>query len=90
VINQLVSTGIVHPTPPGLVRYILESIGDKPEPIDRGITATMQPIAGKGRYLIGVRNWLALEPDNDNRLWVNWHLEGTEIPITKVIHPCES
>lgn len=89
VMNQLISTGIVHPAPPSLVRYVLESIGGKPETVDRGISATMLPIAGKGRYLIGARNWLALEPDESGRLWANWHVEGAEHPITKVIHACD-
>ena len=86
VINQLVSTGIVHPAPPALVRYVLEKFGTQVDPVDRGITATMQPIRGRGRYLIGARNWLALEPDLQGRLWANWHVEGLAQPLTKVIH----
>jgi hypothetical protein len=86
VINQLVSTGIVHPAPPALARYVLESISSEVEEIDRGITASMQSLTGNGRYLIGARNWLALEPDASGRIWANWHLEGTAQPLTKVIH----
>lgn len=86
VINQLVSTGIVHPAPPAIVRYVLEHIGNGVDPVDRGITATMQPISGRGRYLIGARNWLALEPDDQARIWANWHVEGMDQPLTKVIH----
>lgn len=86
VITQLVSTGIVHPAPPALVRYVLESIADRVEDVDRGITSRMQSVTGKGRYLIGARNWLALEPDGSNRLWANWHVEGMAHPLTKVIH----
>lgn len=86
-INQLISTGIVHPAPPALVRYVLEQVADKVEPVDHGITATMQPIAGHGRYLIGARNWLAIEPDAQHRLWCNWHVEGMTAPLTKVVHP---
>lgn len=86
VINQLVSTGIVHPAPPTLARYVLESMSGEVETIDRGITASMQSLLGNGRYLIGSRNWLALEPDGKNRLWAHWHLEGQPQPLTKVIH----
>ncbi len=86
VINQLVSTGIVHPPPPALARYVLESMADEVDTIDRGITASMQTLLGNGRYLIGARNWLALEPDSENRIWANWHLEGQMQPLTKVIH----
>lgn len=87
VINQLISTGIVHPPPPALVRYVLETSASNIEQVDQGITATMQPLAGRNHYLIGARNWLAIEPDAQNRLWCNWHVEGVETPHTKVIHP---
>ncbi|WP_137940086.1 alkaline phosphatase D family protein [Chitinivorax sp. B] len=87
VINQFISSGIVHPGPPGLVRYVLESIADKPEQIDRGIRATMQQIGPRGSHLLGARNWLAIEPTADGRLWMNWHLEGESNPLTKVVHP---
>lgn len=87
VINQLISTGIVHPPPPGLVRYVLETNASSVEVVDQGITAAMQPLAGRNHYLIGARNWLAIEPDDQSRLWCNWHVEDTETPMTKVIHP---
>jgi hypothetical protein len=89
VINQLISTGIVHPPPPGLVRYVLETNASSVEVVDQGITAAMQPLAGRNHYLIGARNWLAIEPDDQSRLWCNWHVEDTETPLTKVIHPVE-
>lgn len=87
VINQLVSTGIVHPAPPAIVRYVLENIAGEVDQVDHGITATMLPVAGRRRYLIGARNWLAIEPDAENRLWCNWHVEGLGSPLCKVIHP---
>lgn len=86
-INQLVSTGIVHPAPPALARFVLEQIADKVEQVDQGISASMLPIASRSRYLIGARNWLAIEPDPAARLWCNWHVEGMAAPLTKVIHP---
>ncbi|STU73701.1 Uncharacterised protein [Klebsiella variicola] len=68
-VNQLISTGVVHPAPPAIARYMLECNADKVDIIDSGITATMLPIASDGGYLIGERNWLAIEPDDKNRLW---------------------
>lgn len=89
LIYQLISSGIVHPSPPGIAVYFLESLGGSPEPIDYKISGSMLPIADRGRYLITRRNWLAIEPDNDarQRLWVNWHLEGSAHPLTQVIDP---
>jgi len=87
VINQLVSSGVVHPAPPSMVRYVLESIADKEEHVDRGITSNLQQLNTRGTRLIGARNWLAIEPDGSNNLWANWHVEGEIEPLTKVIHP---
>jgi hypothetical protein len=87
VINQLISSGVVHPAPPSLALFALEHIGGSDDEVDRGIVVRMQPIAGKRGYLISQRNWLALEPDAQGRLWANWHLEGEDVPVTKVIHP---
>lgn len=87
VINQLISSGVVHPAPPSLALFALEHIGGSDDQVDRGIVVRMQPIAEKGGYLISQRNWLALEPDAQGRLWANWHLEGEHVPVTKVIHP---
>jgi phosphodiesterase/alkaline phosphatase D-like protein len=42
VINQLISSGMVHIPPSGMVVYMMEKVmGDKVEEIDRGITARM-------------------------------------------------
>lgn len=87
IINQLVSTGIVHPAPPAIVRFVLEQIADRSEQVDQGISASMLPVAARSRYLIGARNWLAIEPDAQRRLWCNWHVEGLAAPLTKVVHP---
>jgi hypothetical protein len=86
-INQLISTGVVHPSPPAIVRYVLETHAEKPDLIDPGITGNMQPIAPDGGYLIGERNWLAIEPDERNRLWANWHVEFSPQLTSRVIHP---
>jgi len=30
---------------------------------------------------------LALEPEAQQRIWANWHVENEPYPFTKVIHP---
>lgn len=88
-INQLISTGVVHPAPGAIVRYLLESNASEIETIDSGITAKMLPLASKGHYLIGSRNWLSLEPDDQRRLWAKWHVETNDEVISKAIHPAD-
>ena len=90
VVNQLTSSGVVHPAPPAMARYFLEQACQKVETLDRGITATMYEFPATTRRLIGARNFLTLEPDADNRLWANWWVEGEADPTTKVIHPVQS
>jgi len=90
MIYQLISTGIVHPSPPALAVYFLEALGAGEEKIDYRLTGTMMPIGSRGRYLIPARNWLAIEPDNEvgkYRLWANWHVEGYDHLVTQVIDP---
>lgn len=89
VINQLTSSGIVHPAPPAVVRYFLEQACKVEEMVDRGITAKMFEFPATTRRLIGARNFLTLEPDSQDRLWANWWVEGEVTPTTKVIHPVQ-
>ncbi|SFU47967.1 alkaline phosphatase D family protein [Pseudoduganella namucuonensis] len=95
VINQLTSSGIVHPAPPAMALFYLEHVGDRVEPVDRDITATMYPFPGTSHRYIGARNYLSLEPDlpgespenpQKNRIWANWWVEGMDEPYTKTIH----
>lgn len=86
-INQLISTGVVHPAPSAFVRYLLETNAREIETIESGITAQMIPLTSKGHYLIGERNWLSIEPDKHSRLWANWHVEFSDHLISRVIHP---
>lgn len=89
VINQLTSSGIVHPAPPKLFGHLLERMGDTPEPIDQGLEASMLAFPTKRKKFVPARNFLSLEPDDQNdRLWANWYVEGEEQePATKVIGP---
>ncbi len=84
-VNQLISSGVVHPPAPALVRYVLEQIADKPEAVSDGVTASLERLAGNNHYLIQARNWLALEPDDSGRIWANWHVEGMDHWLTKVL-----
>ena len=89
VINQLTSSGIVHPAPPAMVRYFLEQACKNVETIDRGVTAAMFEFPATTRRLIGARNFLTLEPDDKDRLWANWWVENEADPTTKTIHPVQ-
>jgi hypothetical protein len=91
VINQVTSSGIVHPPPVAMARYFLEQACLQVETVDRGITAAMYEFPTTSRRLIGARNFLTLEPDERDhpaqRLWVNWWVENEAEPSSKVIHP---
>lgn len=88
IITQLVASGIVHPPPPGVAMFFLKTIGDTVDQVDRGITAQMTDFPGSRDRFIAARNWLSLTPDDQHRLWAEWHVEGVPKPYTKVIHSC--
>jgi hypothetical protein len=70
VINQLISSGMVHTPPAGIIVYMMEKVmGDKVEEIDRGITARMLKFPGSPHRFIGARNWLSLTLDEQQRIW---------------------
>ena len=92
VINQLISSGIVHPSPGAAVVFALRHLFDNSDEIDNGITARMVEFPGTQHRFIGSRNFLSLEPDAPAdqpkpRLWANWIAEGEAEPYVKVIHP---
>lgn len=88
VINQFISSGMVHTPPPGIVIHMMEKVlGDKVEDIDRGITARMLKFPGSAQRFIGARNWLSLTIDEQDRVWGEWYVEGEDTPYTKVVHP---
>lgn len=90
VINQLTSSGVVHPPPAGALLFALNHLFNEEEEVDRDIQGRMLKFPGTPYRFIGKRNWLSLEPDLDRpqpRIWANWYVEGEDKPYTKVIHP---
>jgi hypothetical protein len=91
VINQLISSGIVHPGPNAVVLFCLKHLFDSTDEVDRGIVARMTEFPGNKAKFIGQRNFLSLEPDDQRRIWANWILEAVPEsethPVTKVLHP---
>jgi hypothetical protein len=87
-INQLISSGIVHPGPPAIALFALRHLFDVPDEIVPGIRTRMTNFPGLSYGFVGARNFLALEPDKERRIWANWWVEGeTNHPYVKVIHP---
>jgi hypothetical protein len=92
VINQLISSGIVHPGPGGAVLFALRHLFDNVDEMDQRMRARMTEFPGTQERFIGRRNYLSLEPDltgSLDRIWANWFVEGERDPYTKVIHPIE-
>ncbi len=87
-LNQITSSAIVHPSPPRVVHYFLEQIGERVQEIDRDISAQMLQFPGTNYRFVGERNWLTIDVDATHRLWINWRIENASQPLTKVIHPC--
>ena len=86
-ILQLTSSGIIHPPPQGTALFFLENVVGKEMSTDRDISSVMLEFPGTRQFYIGARNWLALEPDAQRRIWANWHVEGQRYPYTQVILP---
>lgn len=80
--EQLTSSGVVHPAPPRMVSRILGLAGLKRHRIGDRASFRMQRLPGfKQRYL-AARNWLTLDPDGD-RYRARWRTEthGDSKPI---------
>jgi hypothetical protein len=94
VINQLISSGIVHPGPGAAIVFVLQHLLNTDDPMDRDIVGTMLPFPGTRAKFSGNRNYLSIEPDAKSdtknpkpRLWCNWLVEKEKFPYTKVIAP---
>lgn len=86
VINQLTSSGIVHPGPPSLLKYFYELISKGEVEIDRGVHISMNKLPGVKHRFSTKRNWLAISPDDTSRVWVELWLENEQHPYLKVVH----
>jgi len=88
VINQLTSSGIVHPAPPKVMGYLLENLSEAPEEVDQGLSAYMLDFPATRKKFVLARNFLSLEPDDKDRLWAKWYIEhDLDEPSTKTINP---
>jgi len=96
LINQLISSGIVHPSPGAAVVFALQHLLDSEDTIERGIYAAMTKFPGNQTKFIGDRNFVSIEPDEaaaadrdlaKPRLWCNWLVENRRFAYTKVVHP---
>lgn len=81
-IHQVVSSGIVHPAPTYIQWLgILAITNDDTEYLDenRSITSDMLKPYGSNHY-IRTRNFVTLLEGSDDKLWVNWIIEGKDKP----------
>lgn len=80
--HQVVSSGIVHPAP-SYIQWlgILAITNDDTEYLDENktISADMLKPYGANQY-IRARNFVTLLEGTDNKLWVNWIIEGKDKP----------
>ena len=75
VVNQLTSSGVVHPPPPGVALFFLEQACQQVETIYLGITGAMYEFPTTRHRMIGCRNFMTLQPDGpgkSDRICVNW------------------
>ena len=86
VMNQLISSAIVHTPPPGVALLYLKHVADRVDEVDRGILARMQPFAGTDQRFVAARNWMSLTFDAERRFWTEWWVEGETAPFRKVVH----
>jgi len=81
-IHQIVSSGIVHPSPSMIEWYgIMAVTNDRDEYLneDNTIKVSMLKPHGSNKY-IRSRNFVTLQEGTDNKLWVNWICEGKDNP----------
>lgn len=96
VINQLISSAIVHP-PPGMIQNrLVEAAAAEPFEVG-GVLSRLETFTlpdGSRRRLIPTRNFLSLEPDDDpakGRYWCNWYVESDSglLPAPGTAQPAE-
>jgi hypothetical protein len=87
-INQLISSGVVHPDPGAVVLFAMKHLFGDDDEIDPYTVGRMIEIPSSKSKFIGARNYMSLEPDpTDNEIWCHWIVENEDFKYTKVIHP---
>lgn len=91
-IYQVISSPVVHPTPPSVMRWFYDSKASSVEEVDRGISSRFVEMPASNDYYIGKRNWVAMEIDRSpkRRLWCNWRVEGEPTPYRHAINARKS
>ena len=93
VIHQLTSSAIVYPAPGALALAGMRAIGGKgPSPVlaVSHLDTEVIPV-GADHYLLGVRNWLSIEPAKSDtgaraELWIRWITEKGDVKPPIVVH----
>ncbi len=88
-INQITSSGIVHPPPPAMVLFALNQLMQHTWEIDRDINVEMLDMPNLKNPFLAVRNFLSIQDDSKKGIEVFWHVEGDDYPLKKWIRPCE-
>ena len=82
---QLISSGIVHPPPPGPIVWLLNHLSHGTVNVDTETTLRMLPLPGLNKRYLAARNWLSLECSLDEPLRIKWHTEGANDAMTMTI-----
>ncbi|MBI1206076.1 MAG: alkaline phosphatase family protein [Azospirillum sp.] len=81
-LDQLVSSGVVHPPPSTGYAAALGWLGRGRSRPGGDCSVEILPLGGgQGRFL-RARNWLDLAFETDGRLAARWHVEGLATPLT--------
>ena len=82
-VHQVVSSGIVHPSPSRLQWLgIMAATNDRTEYLDEAQDiriSVLTPFASD--QYIRARNFVTLELGTDDKLWINWESEGKDTPV---------
>ena len=81
-IYQLISSAIVHPSPPLLIAYCFDLLGRGTRKVAPRTQLRMLPLPGLGKRYLAARNWLALECPTASALQAQWHSAGQPSMIT--------
>ncbi len=90
VIEQIISSGIVHPPPGSSERFLIEAAGTEgPFEVADGVVTRLVPVDARNPR-IWRRNWLAIGfdfPAPRPRLWARWIAEGAPVTRQVIVEP---